>query len=65
MTNARHFNWGLACNGTEEEFQGLDGKTYQYMWNGIVGKGSEHAYYCKNDDLFLDYEECKGRVFPV
>jgi hypothetical protein len=60
----KHFNWQAACGGKELPFTGLDGKTYQYMWNGVSGEGSEHAYYCQTDDLFLDYSECAGRVWP-
>lgn len=60
----KHYNWVPGCNGTEQEFVGADGKTYIWMWNSCVGEGSEHAYYCKEDDLFLEYDQCHGRVWP-
>jgi len=60
----RHFNWQPACGGKEPIFEGIDGKRYQYMWNGQAGWYSEHAYYCLNDDLFLDNSECAGRIWP-
>jgi hypothetical protein len=56
----KHYNWVPACGGKETPFKGRDGKTYLYMWNGV----SEHAYYCLEDDLFLEYGECVGRIYP-
>ena len=56
----KHYNWVPACGGKETPFKGRDGKTYLYMWNGV----NEHAYYCLEDDLFLEYGECVGRVYP-
>lgn len=56
-------NWIAACGGTETPFTGRDGKTYLYMWNSLSGEASEHAYYCQEDDLFLDYEEASRRIF--
>ena len=58
MTESRHYNWVPACGGTEPVTV-IEGKRYQYMWNGVdarYGK-SEHAYYCLDDDLFLEYDE--------
>jgi hypothetical protein len=60
----KHYNWVPACGGKETPFKGRDGKTYLYMWNGVGGEKSEHAYYCQEDDLFLEYGECVGRVYP-
>lgn len=62
----KHYNWIPACGGTETPFTGRDGKTYLYMWNQMPADSgeAEHAYYCQEDDLFLTYEECKGRIWP-
>ena len=44
--------WVPGCNNTEKPFA-CRGKTYLYMWNYVEGI---HAYYCAEDDLFMDRE---------
>jgi len=62
----QHYNWVPANGRTEEVFTGADGKRYQYMWNQMHPSTgmSEHAYYCLDDDLFLEARECSGRIWP-
>ena len=47
--------WLTACGGVETPFT-YEGKTYLYMWNCAT---HEHAYYCKDDDVFYSNYETR------
>lgn len=46
--------WMPACGGTETPFRTRTGHTVLYMYNIITAK---HAYYIKDEDIFIEYEQ--------